>query len=142
MFVYIGGRWVLTKLGTSQNGQRQLNMRTILKILGALSALILLCAGIEYIFHTLSLTRQAIEDMQSSKDGNYALGAPIQTGLFISGGEQTKGDNGAASLSIPVKGSRASGELEVKGIKKEGSWHIVDLYLVVDGDKSIVQIPH
>ncbi len=142
LLVYIGGGWTLTKLGFFQGGAFKTNKRAMAKTLAAVAALILLCAGIEYLYHNLLLTQQAMEDLQASKDGQNALGAPIRIGWMITGGEQTGGDDGAANLSIPVKGSKADGELKVKGIKKDGSWRITDLYLIADGNKTVAQIPH
>jgi len=142
MLVYIGGRWTQTKLGVSQNGPGNLNVRALLKILGTLTALILVCIGIEYVFHSFSLTQQAVQDLQGSAEVQGVLGAPIRVGWFITGSMQIKGDAGAASLSIPVRGITAEADLEVKGVKKDGSWYVTDLYLITDSNKAVVQIPH
>lgn len=142
MLVYLGGRWALARLGIFQGGVWKLNARSLLKLLGAISALILLCAGIEYVFHNLSLTHHAMEDLQASSDGRSALGAPIQTGWFILGELHFRGDEGAAVLSIPVRGSKAAGELDVKGVRKDGAWIISDLDLMADGQKTVLRIPH
>jgi hypothetical protein len=47
-----------------------------------------------------------------------------------------------AAFSIPVKGSKAAGKLKMKGIRKDDLWHISELYLIVDGNGGVVQIPH
>jgi hypothetical protein len=96
----------------------------------------------EYFFHNSSLTQQAVQRLRASAEGQDALGAPIQIGWFITGSIQVKGDGGAADFSIPVRGSKAGAELEVKGTRKEGSWHVTDLYLIGDSNKTAVQIPH
>jgi hypothetical protein len=70
------------------------------------------------------------------------LGDPIRIGWLISGEIKISGDDGCAVLSIPVKGNKAAGELDVTGTRKGGSWQIEDAYLIVDGDKTVVQIPH
>jgi hypothetical protein len=142
MLVYIGGKWALTKLGIDDGGFKKPNARTALKIIGAISALILLCVVIEYVFHDLTLTKQAIADLQASDGGKNVLGTPIRAGSFITGEMHIKGEEGAAYISIPVKGSKASGELDVKGIRKDGSWIISELSLIADGQKTVVQIPH
>jgi len=110
--------------------------------LGAIFALILLCAGTEYVFHDLALTKRAMADLQASENGKNVLGAPIKIGWFVTGEMRLRGNDGAASLSIPVKGSTTAGELDVKGVRKDGSWIISDLNLIADGQKTIVQIPH
>jgi hypothetical protein len=140
--VYILGSWTLTKLGFLKSGSIKMNRRALLQTLGIVLALILFGAGLDYFYHNSSLTQRAIEDLQASKDGKNALGDPIRIGWFISGEMHISGGNGTANLSIPVKGSKAAGKLEVKGIRKDGSWQIADLYLVADGNKTAVQIPH
>jgi hypothetical protein len=142
LLIYILGSWALKKLGFFETGTIKINRRALLKTLLAALALIVLCAGTEYGFHNFSLTQQAMDDLQSSTDGKDSLGVPIRIGWFITGAMRTKGDEGAANLAIPVRGSKSAGELEVKSIKKDGSWHIVDLYLIADGNKAVVPIPH
>jgi hypothetical protein len=142
LLVYIGGKWTLTKLGFLQGGPFKINKRAMIKTMAAIAALILLCAATEYFYHNLSLTQEATEDLQASRNGRDALGDPIRLGWFITGSMRIKGDDGAANLSIPVKGSKAAGELKVKGIRKDGSWHITALYLIADGNKPVAQIPH
>ena len=138
LLVYIGGKWVLTKLGFFHGESIKVTKKALVKTLGAVAAMILFSASIELLCHNLSLTQQATADLQSSTIGRDALGDPIRVGWFISGNMR----GGAASFSIPVKGSEAAGELEVRGTRKDGSWHIVDLYLIVDGNRAVVQIPH
>jgi hypothetical protein len=142
LLVYILGSWALKRLGFFEGGAIKINRRALLNTLGAVFALILLVAGIEYLFHDTSLTKQAMEDLQASNDGTNALGVPIRIGWFITGGMHLRGDDGTANLSVPVKGSKAAGQLELTGIKKDGSWHIVDLHLLADGNKAVIQIPH
>jgi hypothetical protein len=142
LLVYIPGSWALTKLGYFQGGSIEVNRKALIKTLCAVAALILLCVGTECFFHNSSLTQQAVEDLQASKDGKDALGVPIRIGWFITGGVHIKGGDGAANLSIPVKGSKAAAELDVKGIKKDGEWHIVDLNLIAAGNKTVVRVPH
>lgn len=140
LLVYIGGKWALRKLGFLRSGSIEISRRAILKTLGAVAVLILFGATIEIICHNLALTQQATEDLQTSREGSNLLGNPIRIGWLISGNIRSNGDGGAASFSIPVKGSKAAGNLEVTGIRKDGSWTVAELYLIVDGNT--VQIPH
>jgi Cytochrome oxidase complex assembly protein 1 len=140
--VFIGARWVLTKFGFSYSGSTKINRRAAVKAFAAVAALIFLSAGLEYLYHNFSLTQQATGILQASRDGEGALGDPIRLGWIITGNTRIGRGEGTANLSIPVKGSKASGELEVKGIKKDGSWHVVDLYLIMDGNGAVVKIPH
>ena len=140
--IYIGAKWVLTKFGFSYSGSIKVSRRTAIKAFAFVATVLLLSTGLEYLYHNFSLTQQATGILQASRGGKDALGEPIRPGWFITGNTRIGRDDGVANLSIPVKGSRASGKLEVKGIKKDGSWNIVDLYLIMDGDKAVVQIPH
>jgi len=140
--VYIGGRWVQTRLGISPDGLGKPNPRALRRILGAVAGLAILCVGIEYVFHNFSLAEHAMEGLQASSEGRNTLGIPMREGWFITGEVRIKGGSGAADLSIPVRGSRAAGELEVRGIRKDGVWLIADLYLIADGNNAVVQIPH
>ena len=138
ILVYIGARWGLKKLGFFQSGSNnKVSRKALVNALSAITALILFGAAIELLCHNLSLTQQAIADLQASTGGREALGDPVRLGWFIAGNMRS----GEANFSIPVKGSKAAGKLEVKGTRKDGSWHIVDLYLILDGSRAVVQIP-
>jgi hypothetical protein len=142
LLFYIGARWIMIRLNISQGGISKLRPKDYLKIFGTLVALILFFGSLEYSFRNSSIAQQAIADLQTSKEGKNELGDPIRVGWIISGEMNISGGDGGAVLSIPVKGSKTAGELDVKGIRKDGSWKIEDAYLIVDGNKSIVQIPH
>jgi Cytochrome oxidase complex assembly protein 1 len=143
LLVYIGGKWLLTKFGFSNSGSIKINKRASIKAFAFVAALMLFSVFVEYIAHNLSLTQEAIADLRTSQDGRTALGEPIRVGWFISGSQRSSGDGGGvAGFSIPVKGSKASGKLEMKGIRKDGLWHISELYLTVGGNGGVVQIPH
>jgi hypothetical protein len=142
LFVYIGARWALAKLGFLQDGSIAHNRGALIKTFSVVLALILFIAGGEYLDHNDSITKMAIADLQASTDGKNTLGVPIRTGWLITGGMHFRGDSGAAAFSIPVKGSKAGGDLEVRGVKTAGSWQVVDLYLIADGHKTVIQIPH
>ena len=142
LLFYIGARWIMIKLNISQGGIKKLAPKDYLKIFGTLVALILFFGSLEYLLRNSSIAQQAIADLQASKEGKNELGDPIRIGWLISGEIKITGGDGGAVLSIPVKGSKTAGELDVKGIRKDGSWKVEDAYLVVDGNKSILQIPH
>jgi hypothetical protein len=136
--VYIGARWGLNKLGFFQRGSVKISRKAVVNVFGAVTAFILFGTAIEILCHNLSLTQQATAYLQTSTGGRDALGDPIQIGWFISGSMRS----GTASFSIPVKGSKAAAKLEVRGIREDGSWQIVELYLIMDESRTVVQIPH
>jgi hypothetical protein len=138
ILAYIGVRWGLNNLGFFQRGSTKVSRKAVVNLFGAVTVFILFGTAIEILCHNLSLTQQATADLQASTDGRVALGDPIRLGWFISGSMRS----GVASFSIPVKGSKAAGKLEVRGAREDGSWRIVELYLIMDGNRAVVHITH
>jgi hypothetical protein len=136
ILVYIGARWVQKKLRFFNDGSEAIK-RASTKILGFIAIFILFGVLVEYIAHNFRLTQQAVGDLRASVDGKDGLGDPIQLGWLITGGVR----DGIANYSIPVKGSKTAGQLKVRATKKDGSWHIDELYLILDGNRAVVQIP-
>ena len=66
--------------------------------MGAVIALVLFVALVEYLYHNYSITQMAIQDLQTSIEGKDTLGVPIRTGWFITGGLRLRGNDGAANL--------------------------------------------
>lgn len=142
LLFYIGARWAMIKFHIPQGGISKLGTKDYLKIIGTVVAIILFFGSLEYFCRNSSIAQQAIADLQSSNDGKGALGVPIRIGWLITGEIKISGDDGGASLSIPVKGSKTGGELDAAAIRKGGLWYITDLYLILNGNSTIVQIPH
>jgi hypothetical protein len=138
LLVYIGASWALKKLGYVNNGSITVSRKALVTTLGTVAAGILFVVLVEVCLHNLYLTQQATLDLQASTVGRDALGDPIRVGWYIDGYQRSD----VASFSIPFKGSKAAGKLKLRGIRKDGSWYIVDLYLIMDGNGTIVQIPH
>lgn len=138
LFVYIGASWALKKLGYIKNGSIAVSRKGLVTTLGVVTAGTLFAVFVEVFIHNLYLTQQATLDLQVSTVGRDALGDPIRVGWYIEGYQRAD----VASFSIPVKGRKATGKLEVRGIRENGSWRIVDLYLIQDGSQAALQIPH
>lgn len=138
ILLWIGASWALKKLGYIQNGSITVSRQSLVTTLRVVAAGILFAVFVEFVAHNLYINQQATLDLQVSTAGKDALGEPIRVGWYISGYQHSDG----ASFSIPVKGSKAKGKLEVRGTRKDGLWQIVDLYLVLDGSRTVVQIPH
>ena len=138
LLLYIGAKWALTKLGLVQYGSFRLTRSSLVKTAGTVAALILFSVFVEYVIHNLSLTQEATADLRRSQEGRNALGESIRVGWYIYGSQTPE----TANFSIPVKGSKASGKLEMRGIRHNGFWSIVSLYLVMDGNGAVVQISH
>ena len=142
LLVYILGRWTQTKLGLFQGKLGEIDTRSYLNLLAVFCTVMALLTSAEYYIHNWSLTQQAVADIQASEDGRNLLGDSIRIGWLISFRIEKNGNDGTGRLFIPVKGSKAAGELEVKGILKDGAWNVSDLYLIVDRNQDAVQIPH
>jgi hypothetical protein len=138
LLAYIGASWTLKKLGYVKNGSITVSRKALVTTLGTVAAGIFFAIFVEVFIHNLYLTRQATLDLQVSTAGRDALGDPIRVGWYIDGYQRSD----VAAFSIPVKGSKAAGKLKMKGIRKDDLWHISELYLIVDGNGGVVQIPH
>jgi hypothetical protein len=61
------------------------------------------------------------------------LGTPINGGIDVSGSINRSGNNGEASLAIPLQGPRGSGTLYVEARQAGGTWTYSRLTLQPDG---------
>jgi hypothetical protein len=77
--------------------------------------------------------QQAVAVASADPQVVAALGEPIQTGWFTSGSISENGDAGQASLSIPLRGPRASGVLHVAAHRAGGDWVFDELYVTIGG---------
>lgn len=64
---------------------------------------------------------------QASPCVTGALGSPLQAGWMISGSTEESTIEGSAALSIPVKGPKGTGDLDVVAKKPNGSWTMKSL---------------
>ena len=64
---------------------------------------------------------------QSSPCVLNTLGAPLEARGFMTGGMEESSVEGSAQLSIPIKGPRGKGRLELQAKKLNGTWEIESL---------------
>ena len=59
------------------------------------------------------------------------LGAPVQTGFFISGTITTNGTSGRANFAVPLHGPNGKATLYVFAVRKDSQWHFIHLVLIL-----------
>jgi hypothetical protein len=59
------------------------------------------------------------------------LGAPIKTGLIVTGNINVNGPSGRASLAIPISGPKGKGRLYVEATKLAGQWQFATLMVEI-----------
>lgn len=69
----------------------------------------------------------AMHTAQSSPCVLNTLGAPLETRGFMTGEMEESSVEGSAQLSIPIKGPKGKGRLELQAKKLNGSWEIESL---------------
>ena len=77
--------------------------------------------------------KEALSRAQTDPIVISRLGAPISGGFVVSGSINRSGNNGEASLAIPLQGPRGSGTLHVEARQSGSSWTYTRLTLQPDG---------
>jgi hypothetical protein len=80
---------------------------------------------------------EAISIAMTDDEVQAVLGSPVETTGIPSGSVNTSNGQGTASLSIPLKGSKAEGTLMVEATGRDGEWSYSTLEVVVPGKGSI-----
>lgn len=84
------------------------------------------------------------EDALSLAQENPAVidyfGEPLETDGMFRGNLNFQNDEGEVDLSVPIKGSKKSGTLEVKGTKKNGVWNYELLQLIAEDGEEIFDL--
>lgn len=72
--------------------------------------------------------------VQADEDVREALGDDITAGFWVWGNVSVQaGGTGAAELSIPLTGSKGSGNAYVQAVRSSGAWDVLLLVVRVDG---------
>jgi hypothetical protein len=120
--IFIDGRFSLDAIKTKE----------ISRYLPGIAIAAIFFGGLEIYVHTLPFTHVAVSDLGYSPQGVQALGQPIHTGWFISF-RIRGGDALTANLSIPVSGSKNSGDLAVEAEQVNRVWKIEQIrYFATD----------
>lgn len=107
---------------------------------GCLGVLVLIggfVAGLLTLIFTVikssDVYQEAIETARTHPAAIAELGAPIETGWFVSGSVSVSGPTGHADVSIPLSGPKASGTLYGVADKSAGLWTFSVLELELKG---------
>jgi hypothetical protein len=85
--------------------------------------------------------RLALLQVEATAAAVDVLGAPVAPGLPM-GRIKDDGQTGSASLSVPVRGSRASGTVYLEAAKAMGRWRLARAVLeLADGGRRIDLVP-
>jgi hypothetical protein len=68
------------------------------------------------------------------------LGGPVSSGWYVSGSVSVSGTSGEADLAIPLNGKVRHGTVYVVAKKTDGVWAYDKLQMLVDGDKSPIEL--
>lgn len=110
-----------------------------LAVIGTVSALVLSIPSILKNSEAYEMTMVAV---RADEQVRAALGDDIGTGFWTSGSINVEaGGSGEASLSIPLKGSKANGTATSHAVRTAGIWDLRLLVVAVDGqDAPIVLV--
>jgi Cytochrome oxidase complex assembly protein 1 len=89
-----------------------------------------LWAAVQNQIQSSEVFQATLKQAQISPCITNALGVPLATGWMTTGGMEEGADDGNANLSIPVRGPKADGKLEMIAEKHEGQWTITSLVFV------------
>lgn len=102
-------------------------------LLGLVCLGLLVFVGVSIGFRFSTPYQLALERVQSSKEAEELLGAPVAARWwFVTGSVSTRGPGGEAALSIPVAGSKEKGVLHIEAERSAGQWEIEELILETD----------
>jgi hypothetical protein len=85
-----------------------------------------------YVLKSSDAYRLGVSRLQDSAAAVSALGAPISTGI-PSGKISINGESGSAALEFSATGTKASGQVTLEAVKKNGVWSLTTLKLKIDG---------
>ena len=92
-----------------------------------------------YFFKHSQAYELGVSKVQASPVAANLLGTPISTG-FPFGKISVTGTSGRAALNFTASGPRASGEVFLEAVKKDGVWTITRLALKLDGRDDVIDL--
>jgi Cytochrome oxidase complex assembly protein 1 len=95
--------------------------------------------GAFYLLRNSEAYQLGVSRLQASPVATNVLGTPISTG-FPTGSVSLNGASGTAALSFSASGPKASGEVLLEAVKKDGAWVITRLTLKIDGRDSVIDL--
>jgi hypothetical protein len=92
--------------------------------------------GIEEIMRSSDAYRLMVDMARASPCVTAVLGSQLEPGWAMQGNIHESSVEGSADLSIPVKGPKGKGDLEVQATKLKGGWRIDSLVFAHDSIRS------
>lgn len=94
-----------------------------------------LVTGVSSLFKNSEPYQYALEQANQSEWVDANLGVPLEVDGIASGNINLSDDNSSADLSIPVKGTKAEGDILVIAEKTGDSWEYLKMEVSVDGSE-------
>jgi hypothetical protein len=93
-----------------------------------------------YMFTSSFAYREALLRVNANSYVTSLVGAPIESGYFITGSVNESGPSGSASLTIPIHGSKDEATLYVVAEKSVGLWTLNALVVELDKTKQRINL--
>jgi len=106
-------------------------------------SLVVSVGSVFFLFEALKSSEpyvMAIDKVQTSREVQNIIGAPIKPGWWMVGDISTEGTGGKADLSIPVEGAKKKGTVYVKATKELNKWKISQLYFLPDSGGTAIDL--
>lgn len=94
-----------------------------------------LLLAVEHFIRTSTIYAMTLKQAQKSPCAIQRMGTPIESKGMASGEMSESSTEGKAELVIPVRGPKGNAELQVSATKDTGTWHIVSLILITNGEQ-------
>ena len=107
--------------------------------LGAIAMIGGILGSVFYLLRHSEAYQLGASQLQASAEAARTLGAPITTG-YPMGSISTEGAAGRATLSFSATGTKATGQVFLQAIKKDGVWSLTRLTLKVDGQDGVIDL--
>lgn len=88
--------------------------------------------GVFYALKSSEAYQLGVSRLQANAAAVSALGAPISAG-FPNGKISFEGESGEAALQFSASGPKASGQVTLEAVRKNGVWSLTVLKLKIDG---------
>ena len=112
--------------------------------LGGFTVMGLFAAGIVFTVFTgiksSSVYETAIARALAHPAMVYELGAPVETGWWVSGSINVSGSTGEAELAIPISGRHQSAMIYLNANKRAGKWQFSLLEVAVDESEQRIDL--
>lgn len=92
--------------------------------------------GVSKVIQGTPVFAEALEKANTNPEVTAALGSPVTPGMMLNGSVKQSGNTGTADFTIPLKGPKGEGSLQVSATMKGGKWTFDTLTADVGG-KSI-----